>query len=201
MRDPMRNATWRQPVTLVGERVQVRTPRPGDQAVLERLRADPEIDHYMGVDPGTGLLWRQVFLGENSGSLADLVIAGLSGASGDDSPIGLISLWDRSIPHQAAELSIWIGQGHRNGGAGTEALRLALRHAFGPMGLHKIYLRVLEYNARAIRTYQKCGFKIEGTLRDEMRVLGHWHNLIYMGALADDFAPLDQSTTHWTPVD
>src|SRR5688500_12842432 len=110
MRDPMRNATWRQPVSLMGERVQVRTPRPGDQAVLERLRADPEIDHYMGVDPGTGLLWRQVFLGENSGSLADFVIAGPGGAAGettDDSPIGLISLWDRSIPHQAAELSIW----------------------------------------------------------------------------------------------
>ena len=198
MRDPMRNVTWRQPVTLVGERVQVRTPRPGDQAVLERLRADPEIDHYMGVDPGTGLLWRQVFLGENSGSLADLVVAALGG---DEAPIGLISLWDRSIPHQAAELSIWIGQGHRNGGAGTEALRLALRHAFGPMGLHKIYLRVLEYNARAIRTYQKCGFKIEVTLRDEMRVQGRWHNLIYMGALADDFSPLDQSPTHWTPID
>jgi RimJ/RimL family protein N-acetyltransferase len=198
MRGPMRSVSWRQPVSLAGERVLVRTPRPGDQAVLERLRADPEIDHYMGVDPGTGLLWRQVFLGENSGSLADLVIAIVGG---DETPIGLISLWDRSIPHQAAELSIWIGQGHRNGGAGTEALRLALRHAFGPMGLHKVYLRVLEYNARAIRTYQKCGFKIEGTLRDEMRVQGRWHNLIYMGALADDFATLDHSPTHWTPTD
>ena len=195
MRDPMRSVTWRQPVSIVGERVHVRTPRPGDQAVLERLRADPEIDHYMGVDPGTGLLWRQVFLGDNSGSLADLVIAAVGG---DESPIGLISLWDRSIPHQAAELSIWIGQGHRNGGAGTEALRLALRHAFGPMGLHKVYLRVLEYNARAIRTYEKCGFKIEGTLRDEMRVQGAWHNLIYMGALVHDFTPLDRSPDHWS---
>jgi len=174
----------------------VRTPRPGDQAVLERLRADPEIDHYMGVDPGTGLLWRQVFLGENSGSLADLVIAG-----SDEVPIGLISLWDRSIPHQAAELSIWVGQGHRNGGAGTEALRLALRHAFGPIGLHKIYLRVLEYNIRAIRTYQNCGFKIEGTLRDEMRVQGRWHNLIYMGVLAQDFAAIDNTLHHWTASD
>ena len=190
----MRSVTWRQPVSLVGERVLVRTPRPGDQAVLERLRADPEIDHYMGVDPGTGLLWRQVFLGENSGSLADLVI---SAVSGDEAPIGLISLWDRSIPHQAAELSIWIGQGHRNGGAGTEALRLALRHAFGPMALHKVYLRVLEYNARAIRTYEKCGFQIEGPLREEMKVQGRWHNLIYMGALADDFTSLDHSPTHW----
>ena len=182
----MRNATSRRPVSLTGERVLLRSPRTGDQAVLERLRADPEIDHYMGVDPGSGLLWRQVFLGDQSGSLADLVIAGP-----DDVPIGLISLWDRSIPHQAAELSIWIGEGHRNGGNGSEALRLALRHAFGSMGLHKVYLRVLEFNARAIRTYEKCGFRIEGTLREEMKVQGRWHSLIYMGLLADEFTEDD----------
>ncbi len=182
----MRNATWRRPISLSGARVTLRTPRPSDQVTLERLRSDPEIDHYMGVDPGSGLLWRQVFLGEHSGSIADFVIAG-----SDDLPIGLISLWDRSIPHQAAELSIWVGEGHRNGGNGTEALRLALRHAFGAMGLHKIYLRVLEYNARAIRTYEKCGFEIEGTLRDEMKVQGRWYSLIYMGLLADEFAAVD----------
>ena len=183
--------TTKRPVHLTGTHVVVRTPRASDQSTLERLRADPEIDHYMGVDSGTGLLWRQVFLGDNSGSLADFVIAGAR----DDSPIGLISLWDRSIPHQAAELSVWIGEGHRNGGNGTEALRLALRHAFGPMALHKVYLRVLEYNVRAIRTYQKVGFRIEGTLREEMKVQGRWHNLIYMGILADDFAAADTLPT------
>ena len=187
----MRNAIWRRPVTLVGQQVSLRTPRPGDQAALERLRADPEIDHYMGVETGgAGLLWRQVFLGENSGSLADLVVAGRR----DDAPIGLISFWDRSIPHQAAELSIWIGETHRNGGNGTEALRLALRHAFGAMNLHKVYLRVLEYNARAIRTYEKCGFRIEGTLREEMRVGGRWFDLVYMGILAEEFAAVDGPT-------
>src|SRR5688500_12861665 len=113
----MRNAIWRRPVSLAGDRVTLRTPRSGDQAALERLRADPEIDYFMGVDSGSGLLWRQVFLGDQSGSLADFVIA-----TGHDEPIGLISLWDRAIPHQAAELSIWIGDGHRNGGNGTEAL-------------------------------------------------------------------------------
>ena len=178
----MRNLVWRRQVSLAGQRVTLRTPRPGDQAVLERLRADPEIDYYMGVDAGGGaLLWRQVFLGENSGSLSDLVVAGR-----DDAPIGLISLWDRSIPHQAAELSIWIGEGYRNGGNGTEALRLALRHAFGALTLHKVYLRVLEYNTRAIRTYQKVGFRVEGTLRDEMKVQGRWHNLVYMGIMASE---------------
>ena len=159
----------------------------GDQAVLERLRADPEIDYFMGVDSSApGLLWRQVYLGDQSNALADLVVVGAEGE-----PIGLVSLWDRTIPHQAAEISIWIGEGYRNGGNGTEALRLALRYAFGQLALHKVYLRVLEYNARAIRTYQKCGFRVEGLLRQEMKVDGRWHDLVYMGVLADEFAAAD----------
>jgi RimJ/RimL family protein N-acetyltransferase len=121
-------------------------------------------------------------LGDNSGALADLVILGPQ-----DQPIGLLSLWDRTIPHQAAELSIWIGEGYRNGGNGTESLRLALSYAFGELKLHKLYLRVLEYNTRAIRTYEKCGFRVEGVLREEMKVNGQWHALVYMGILAEEY--------------
>jgi RimJ/RimL family protein N-acetyltransferase len=167
--------------------VSLRTARPSDQATLERLRADPEIDHFMGVDgPAPALLWRHVFLGDQSGALADLVVVGP-----DDRPIGLVSLWDRTIPHEAAEISIWLGQGHRNAGLGTEALRLSLRYAFDQLKLHKVYLRVLDFNARAVRAYEKSGFKVEGTLREEMRVDGAWHDLIYMGVLAGEFAARD----------
>lgn len=181
----MRSTTWRRPIAIPGRQVSLRSARPADQGILERLRADPEIDHYMGVDSrGSSLLWRHVYLGEQSGSLADLVIVDRA-----DQPIGLISLWDRTIPHRAAELSIWVGSGHRNGGNGTEALQLALRHAFRELKLHKVYLRVLEYNARAIHAYEKCGFRVEGVLRDEMLVGDTWHALIYMGLLAHDLAP------------
>jgi RimJ/RimL family protein N-acetyltransferase len=181
----MRSASWRRPVTIRGERVTLRTARASDQSALERLRADQEIDHFMGVDAApANLLWRHVYLGDQSGALADLVILGPQ-----DQPIGLLSLWDRTIPHQATELSIWIGEGYRNGGNGTEALRLALGYAFGELKLHKVYLRVLEYNARAIRTYEKCGFRVEGILREEMKVGGRWHALVYMGILADEYAP------------
>ena len=183
---PVRNALWRRPITLTGKHVTLRSVRPGDQAALERLRADPEIDYYMGVDASGSLLWRHVYVGEQSGALADLIVVGP-----EDQPIGLVSLWDRTIPHQAAEISIWIGQGHRNGGHGTEALQLALRYAFQDLKLHKVYLRVLEYNTRAIRTYEKCGFVVEGVLREEMRVNGEWHNLVYMGVLAGEFAALE----------
>jgi RimJ/RimL family protein N-acetyltransferase len=185
----MRNPTWRRSVSLQGRQVSLRSARPGDQAALERLRADPEIDYFMGIEgPAATLLWRHVYLGDQSGALADLVVTG----EGDE-PIGLISFWDRPIPQDAAEISIWVGQGYRDEGKGTEALRLALRYAFGELKLHKVYLRVLAYNARAIRAYQKVGFRPEGTLREEMRIDGRWHDLIYMGVLTHEFATVDAS--------
>lgn len=183
----MRNALWRRTVRLPGRGIVLRSARPGDQAALERLRSDPEIDHFMGVDSSpSALLWRHVYLGDQSGALVDLIIAGE-----DDQPIGLISLWDRAIPHHAAELSIWIGRTWRDAGHGTEALRLVLRHAFAELALHKVYLRVLSYNGRAMRAYEKCGFRVEGVLREEMKVNGQWHNLIYMGVLDREFAATD----------
>ena len=109
-----------------------------------------------------------------------------------------MSLWDRAIPHNAAELSIWIGAGHRDRGYGSEALRLTLRYAFDDLHLHKVYLRVLEFNHRARRTYEKCGFVVEGVLREEMCIESVWHSLLYMGVLASDFQAADLA---FEPID
>lgn len=142
----------------------------------------------MGVDASpTAWLWRHIPLGEQSAALTDLLITTLDGL-----PMGLVSLWDRSVPHDAAELSIWLGADYRNRGLGTEALRLALRYAFDDLELHKVYLRVLEYNLRARRAYEKCGFVVEGYLREEMRVDGAWHTLLYMGLLRPDFEAAEE---------
>jgi len=58
--------------------------------------------------------------------------------------IGAKSLWDQ--------------------GLGTEAVTVLLFHAFRNMNLSRVYLRVYDDNHRAIRCYQKVGFKKEGRL-------------------------------------
>lgn len=73
-------------------------------------------------------------------------------------------------------------------GYGTEAVRLIIAHAFGQMGLHRIGLRVLAYNERAIRCYQRCGFVIEGREREAALVDGEFHDDIMMGILSSDSA-------------
>lgn len=72
-------------------------------------------------------------------------------------------------------------------GLGREAIRLVLSHAFGPLGLHRVGLRVIATNERAIRCYRACGFVEEGRERESARVGGRWHDDVIMGLLARDY--------------
>lgn len=72
-------------------------------------------------------------------------------------------------------------------GLGSEAIRLLLRHAFAVLQLHRIGIRVLAYNQRAIRAYEKCGFVIEGREREAAFVNGAWHDDVLMGLLDHEF--------------
>ncbi len=65
-----------------------------------------------------------------------------------------------------AELRIRIGeQALWDRGLGTDAITCLLVHAFMHMNLNRIYLKVYVDNLRAIRCYQKVGFRKEGRLR------------------------------------
>lgn len=78
-------------------------------------------------------------------------------------------------------------------GLGTRATMLVLRHAFGQMGLHRVGLRVIEYNRRAIACYANCGFVQEGREREAALVDGERHDDVLMGVLAHEFAELSRN--------
>ena len=45
-------------------------------------------------------------------------------------------------------------------------MNLLLKFAFRALNMHRVNLGVFEFNQRAIRCYEKCGFKYEGTSRE-----------------------------------
>ncbi len=106
----------------------------------------------------------------------------------NDQLIGNIALHRISIPYRHAVLGIFIGDKSRwSKGYGTEALRLMVGHGFDQLNLHRIFLTVLGFNARAIHTYEKVGFKREGTFRDHIYRNGKYHDVHYMGILEDEW--------------
>ncbi|MFN2230981.1 MAG: GNAT family N-acetyltransferase [Anaerolineae bacterium] len=72
--------------------------------------------------------------------------------------IGRLSL--RDIRRRtSARLGIGFGAQYVSQGYGTEALQLFLRYYFQDMHFERMVLDVAAVNARAVRCYERCGFK------------------------------------------
>ncbi|HEY7357566.1 MAG TPA: GNAT family protein, partial [Ktedonobacterales bacterium] len=68
-----------------------------------------------------------------------------------------------------------------------EAVRLLLDYAFRLRNLHKVWLRVVSTNERAIRAYRACGFVEEGRLREQTWGDGRYVDDVYMGILRTEW--------------
>jgi RimJ/RimL family protein N-acetyltransferase len=72
---------------------------------------------------------------------------------------------------------------------GTEATRLLVDHAFTEIEdppVHRIGLEVYEFNHRAVRLYERMGFRREGVLRDALHWDGGFHDALVMSMLRTD---------------
>ena len=102
--------------------------------------------------------------------------------------IGSISLMSVNNVSRTAELGIFIGdENHLSRGYGSEAIKLLLDFGFKHANLNNIMLKVISFNKRALKAYEKCGFKVYGTWPKAEYVNGEYHDLIYMYILKDDF--------------
>jgi RimJ/RimL family protein N-acetyltransferase len=58
---------------------------------------------------------------------------------------------------------------YRNKGLGSLVINELVRIGFSELNLHRLDLGVYDFNKQAIKCYEKCGFKTEGLLKDNMR--------------------------------
>lgn len=106
----------------------------------------------------------------------------------DDTPIGMCGLHSLDWLNRKAEFGIVIGEPDYWGrGYGTDATRTVLETGFQWLHLHRIYLFVNEDNLRAIRAYERAGFKHEGLQREAVFVRGAYKNLLMMSILENEF--------------
>ncbi len=71
--------------------------------------------------------------------------------------IGNVELMD--LADSQAELGIAVTAKMQDRGYGTEAVRTVVAYGMKELGLRRIFLKVYPDNARAIRCYEKCGFR------------------------------------------
>jgi UDP-4-amino-4,6-dideoxy-N-acetyl-beta-L-altrosamine N-acetyltransferase len=104
-----------------------------------------------------------------------------------DRLVGSCQLHSIHPVHRSAELQIRIGADDARGrGVGSEAVSQLVRFGFDELGLHRICLQVFATNDRAIRLYERAGFRREGVLREAASIDGAWIDVLLMALLRHD---------------
>ena len=102
--------------------------------------------------------------------------------------IGNCGFLDIDYLNQTAETGLFIGnKNYWNKGYGSEALTLLLDYGFKALNLNNIMLRVCPFNKRAIKSYEKVGFKIIGKRREGLRRGKETYDIIFMDILEKEF--------------
>jgi UDP-4-amino-4,6-dideoxy-N-acetyl-beta-L-altrosamine N-acetyltransferase len=98
----------------------------------------------------------------------------------DTNRIGTISIYDIDKENNCAEWGRFLIK-KEYPGRGAESLQLLIDKAFKGLKLHKLYCTVISHNTRTIKLYEKCGFEIEGILKERIFQDNIYHDLIFMG--------------------
>ena len=151
----------------------------------EHVRLEPLTPDHVDALAAVGLdedLWRWSPAPVRSrGDLAAYVRAALDGqARGDMLPfatveratgtvVGSTRFGNAALAHRRVEIGwTWVARPWQRTAVNTEAKLLLLRHAFGPLGCHRVELKTDALNERSRQAILRLGAVEEGTLRRHM---------------------------------
>jgi aminoglycoside 6'-N-acetyltransferase len=144
--------------------------RPEHAERLRALRSSPEVARWWDPAPAGWPLEADPSL-EKLAIVVDGELAGY---------IQFEEELDESARH--ADVDIFLGPESQDRGLGTEAMRMVVRRLIEERGHHRVTLSTSVDNARAIRVYEKVGFRRVGVMRKASRshVSGEWEDELLM---------------------
>lgn len=171
---------------LTSERLTLRPPAIEDAKKRLAIGSFPEIHRMFGGDPASFRPMTEDGAEAWVGMLARERYAWVIELNGR--LVGSIRLHDVNPADKRASLAIGILDPECLGqGIGTEAMRMVAAYAFDEIKLHRLVVRLLSFNERAIGAYEKVGFKLEGRLREAAFMEGAYHDDLIMGLLEHEF--------------
>jgi RimJ/RimL family protein N-acetyltransferase len=173
---------------ILGNKVYIRELRKSDFVDYAKTRETKEFGVMCGASAKTGITplakvrkrFEGHFLRKEDFNFAICL-------KSSDQYIGHCRLHLANKQDKNAKLAIGLIGEFFNLGYGSDAIRCLLKFGFQKIKLHKIVLHVLEFNERGIAAYKKCGFKIDGILRDNALIDGLYYNDIEMSILDKEF--------------
>jgi len=142
------------------------------------------------------LKWMEEEVGEMSPATYLFSIRALA----DDKLLGELALDVVTWSGRDAFVGLGIGETEYWGkGYGTDVMKVLLRFAFTEVNLQRVTLSVFEYNPRAIRSYEKAGFRHEGRTRRVLNKEGRRWDVLYMGILREEWMELNNQAPSAVP--
>lgn len=182
MPGPLAREEWH-PASIEGRLVRLRHHRPENLSAVLRWYGDADLGRLTRYQtrPMSSLEVERYF---EARLLASDSLAYAIHIAATDRLIGITTFSALDPDNGSALFHITIGERDVWGqGFGTEAARLMVRHAFERLNLHRVALSVFSFNERAIRSYEKAGFRIEGRLREAVWRDGRYWDEVQMGIL------------------
>jgi RimJ/RimL family protein N-acetyltransferase len=177
---------------LPGKRVRLRPIERDDLPRFVEWFADPEVRVNLLLYKPMGLAQEEAWFEDNV-SAGDTQAWAIDASASPRDPAAWVHVGSCGFHHidwrcRSGEIGIVIGKKEAWGqGYGTDATDTLLRWGFETLGLHRIWLRVFADNARAIRCYEKVGFRHEGRLREDSFRGGAFGDTLVMGILSREW--------------
>jgi RimJ/RimL family protein N-acetyltransferase len=168
-----------------GSLTRLRAVGRSDLPTFVRWVNDPEVTEFLLLEQPTSLEEEEMWYEEMLKS-KDKVFAIETKDGRLIGTLGLINLdWD----NRRADIGIMIGEKECwSRGFGTDAITTLLRYMFGELNLNRVSLFTDANNKRALRCYEKCGFRKEGVLRQYRFKRGKYVDDVQMSILRDDWS-------------
>lgn len=166
------------PPVLHGTATVLRPVQPDDADILSKILAQPEVARWW---PRYDADRVRSELIEADGSVVFTVEV-------DGQVAGSIQYVEEPAPdYRHASIDVFLDPRWHGQGLGTDAVRTVARHLVHDKGHHRLAIDPAVDNERAIRTYERVGFRRVGVMRRyERNGNGQWHDCLLMDLLAHE---------------
>lgn len=168
-------------LTLTGEKVNLRALEPEDLEFLFSVENNEEFWEVSSTSSPYSRFILKQYLENSHRDIYEVRQLRLMICEKDETPVGLIDLFDFDPKHRRAAIGIIIkSRNNRQKGFGAEALELICKYCFTHLELHQVYANVGIDNVSSKLLFEKSGFVKTAQKKDWVRVNGTYKDeLLY----------------------
>jgi RimJ/RimL family protein N-acetyltransferase len=177
-------------VFLRGKRVYLRPPTKDDIPLLLRWMNDDDVRQYVAsflpIVEADEVEWLERLHRDKETHIVFVIVDAKHGK-----PIGTMGIHGISWKDRRATTGAIIGEKkYRGRGYGSEAKMLLLNYAFNSLNLRKICSHTFGFNERSMAYSKKCGYHVEGVLKDHHFKNGAYCDDINLAVFKEDWLPI-----------